>query len=132
MKDCAEANIRECTYRIRQVSVAIGQTAFSIHCKSSIYVRVFGNHGEALRGVLDAGWAERVLILPFLFPLSPLQSGKLTYRWLVSFIDSEVLLQEDGFIICLWWCNFGFRKKKKKEMVSFCASGFSHKGAELQ
>lgn len=112
--------------------MAIGRTAFSIHCKSSIYVRVFGNHGEALRGVSDAGWAERVLILPFLFPLSPLQSGKLTYRWLVSFIDSEVLLQEDGFIICLWWCNFGFRKKKKKEMVSFCASGFSHKGAELQ
>lgn len=90
-----------------------GQTAFSINCKLPIYVRVFGNDGEAVRGVLDAGWAERVLILPFLFALSPSQSGKLVSWWLLSFTDLKVLLQEDRFIICLCWCNFGFLKKKR-------------------
>lgn len=81
-----------------------------------------------MRGVLDAGWAERVPILLFLFPLRPSQSGKPAYRRLLSFIDLKALLQEDGFIVCLCRCNFGFPKEKKT--VSYCAPGFSHKGAE--
>lgn len=78
-----------------------------------------GGYLEMLEEVLETGWAEQFLILPFLcFFLS---SGKL----LLSCFHLKVLFQEGKFNICLYWGNFGFLKGKK---------GFLslHKGAELQ